>query len=189
MRIISGNLRGSTLYITKDKNTRPLKDLARESIFNLLTHSNKISFQLKRSNVLDLYAGTGSFGLECLSRLAKSVYFIENEKTAVKILEKNIEKLRLKKKTKIYFSDVFNLIEKQNISESKFDLIFCDPPFKDTNIEKLIELIFKRNLLNKNGIIILHRSKTTKEKLPIYLKVVDERTYGISKIIFGRFLS
>jgi len=189
MRIISGNLRGSSLYITKDKTTRPLKDIARESIFNLLTHSNKISFQLKQSNVLDLYAGTGSFGLECLSRQAKSVYFVENEKSAVKILEKNIEKLRLKKKTKIYFNDVFNLIEKKNISELKFDLIFCDPPFKDTNMEKLIELVFKRNLLNKNGIIILHRSKTTKEKLPIYLKIVDKRTYGISKIIFGKFLS
>ena len=100
---------------------------------------------MKQSNVLDLYAGTGSFGLECLSRQAKSVYFVENEKSAVKVLEKNIEKLRLKKKTKIYFNDVLNLIEKKHISELKFDLIFCDPPFKDTNIKKLIELVFKRN--------------------------------------------
>ena len=189
MRIISGNLRGSELYITKDKTTRPLKDLVRESIFNLLTHSNKISFQLGRSNVLDLYAGTGSFGLECLSRQAKNVYFIENEKATLEILEKNIKKLKLRKKTKIFFNDVFNLIEKQNISESKFDLIFCDPPFKDTNIEKLIELIFNKNLLNENGIIILHRKKTTKEKLPNYFEIVDERTYGMSKIIFGKFLS
>ena len=113
MRIISGNLRGSTLYITKDKTTRPLKDRARESIFNLLTHSNKISFQLKQSNVLDLYAGTGAFGLECLSRQAKSVYFIENEKAALEILEKNIEKLKIRKKTKIFFNDVFSLIKKK----------------------------------------------------------------------------
>jgi len=189
MRIISGNLRGSELYITKDKTTRPLKDLVRESIFNLLTHSNKISFRLERSNVLDLYAGTGSFGLECLSRQAKNVYFIENEKDTLEILEKNIKKFKLRKKTKIFFNDVFNLIEKQNISESKFDLIFCDPPFKDTNIEKLIELIFNKNFLSENGIIILHRSKTTKEKLPNYFEIVDERTYGISKIIFGKFLS
>ena len=80
MRIIAGKLKGSSLYLPKDKNTRPLKDLARESIFNLLTHSNKISFQLEQSNVLDLYAGTGSFGLECLSRQAKSVCFVEKEK-------------------------------------------------------------------------------------------------------------
>ena len=76
MRIIAGKLKGSThLYMPKDKNTRPLKDLARESIFNLLTHSNKILLQLKQSNVLDLYAGTGSFGLECLSRQAKKCLF------------------------------------------------------------------------------------------------------------------
>ena len=189
MRIIAGKLKGATLHILKDKDTRPLKDLARESIFNLLTHSNKISLQLEQSNVLDLYAGTGSFGLECLSRQAKSVCFVEKKKNAIEILEKNIKKLKVKNKIKIFFNDIFELIEKQNISESKFDLIFCDPPFKETNMEKLIELIFNNNLLNKNGIIILHRNKTIKEKLPNYLKIVDERIYGISKIIFGKLLS
>ena len=96
MRIIAGKLKGSTLHMPKDKNTRPLKDLAKESIFNLLTHSNKISLRLEQSNVLDLYAGTGSFGLECLSRQARSVCFVEKRKDAVEILEKNIEKLKKK---------------------------------------------------------------------------------------------
>ena len=189
MRIIAGKLRGSTLYLSKNKNIRPLKDLTRESVFNLLTHSKKISFQLEKSNVLDLYAGTGSFGLECLSRQANYVCFIEKEKAAIEILEKNIEKLKLKNKTKIFSNDVFTLIEKQNIFVSQFHLIFCDPPFKNTNIEKLIELIFNRNLLQKNGIIIIHRNKNTKEKLPDYFKILDERMYGMSKIIFGRLLS
>ena len=89
MRIIAGNFKGTSLYITKDKNTRPLKDITRESIFNLLTHSNKILLELKQSNVLDLYAGTGSFGLECLSRQAKSVCFVEKGKNAIEILDKN----------------------------------------------------------------------------------------------------
>ena len=189
MRIIAGNLKGSSLYMPKDKNTRPLRDLTKESIFNLLTHSKKILLELKQSNVLDLYAGTGSFGLECLSRQAKSVCFIEKKKDAIEILEKNIKKLKVKNKIKIFFNDIFELIEKQNTFKSKFDLIFCDPPFKNTNIEKLIESIFNKNLLNKNGIIILHRRKTTKEKLPNYFEIVEERTYGISKIIFGKFLS
>ena len=172
----------------KDKSTRPLKDLVRESIFNLLTHSYKISLQLERSNILDLYAWTGSYGLECLSRLAKRVYFVENKKTTFEILEKNIEKLKIKKKTKIFFNDVFSLIEKQSILASKFDLIFCDPPFKDKNMEKLIELIFNRNLLKENGIIILHRNKNFIEKFPNNFKILDERIYGVSKIIFGKFL-
>ena len=189
MRIIAGKLKGSTLHMPKGKYTRPLKDLARESIFNLLTHSNKISLQLEKSNVLDLYSGTGSFGLECLSRKAKCVCFIENEKSAFEILEKNIEKLKIKKKTKTFFDDVFSLMGKQSIISSKFDLIFCDPPFNNTNVGKLIELIFNKNLLKENGIIILHRNKTTEEKLPNYFSILDKRTYGISKIIFGKLLS
>jgi len=188
MRIIAGKLKGTTLHIPKDQNTRPLKDLAKESIFNLLTHSNKISFRLEKSDVLDLYAGTGSFGLECLSRYANSVCFIEKEKEAIEILEKNITKLKIKNKTKILSNDVLDLIEKQNFHESKFDLIFCDPPFKNNNIVKLIELIFNKNLLKKKGIIILHRNKITKEKLPDHFKIIDEKIYGISKIIFGQFL-
>ena len=189
MRIIAGKLKGSILNIPKNINTRPLKDIARESIFNLLTHSNKVFLRLEQSNILDLYAGTGSFGLECLSRQAESVCFVEKRKDAIEILEKNIEKLKLKNKVKIFFDDVFDVIKKKNIFESKFDLIFCDPPFGASNIENLIELIFKNNLIENNGIIILHRNKNSLEKLPNYFETINERIYGISKIIFGRLLS
>ena len=188
MRIIAGRLKGAILHLPKDKSTRPLKDLVRESIFNLLSHSNKISLKLENSNILYLYAGTGSFWQECLSRHASNVCFVEKKRDAIEILEKNIKKLKVKNKVKIFFSDIFEVIEKEKISESKFDLIFCDPPFKDINIEKLINLIFNKNLMNKNGIIVLHRNKNTKEKLPNCFKIIDERIYGVSKIIFGKFL-
>jgi len=189
MRIIAGKLKGSNLHLSQNKTTRPLKDRARESIFNLLTHSNKMSFQFEKSNILDLYAGTGSFGLECLSRQAKSVCFIEKAKDARKILEKNIEKLKVTKNVDIFFDDVFDLIKRQNVFKSKFDLIFCDPPFKDLNMKKLINLIYNNSILKKDGILILHRNKNTNEKLPDYFKIIDERIYGISKVIFGKFLS
>ena len=189
MRIIAGKHKGCSLHFPKNKITRPLKDRARESIFNLLAHSNKMSFQFEKSNILDLYAGTGSFGLECLSRQAKRICFVEKAKDAGKILEKNIKKLKVKKNVDIFFDDVFNLTKKKNIFKSKFDLIFCDPPFKDLNIEKLIQLIYNNNILQKNGIFVLHRHKNTKEKLPNYFKIIDEKIYGISKIMFGKFLS
>ena len=189
MRIIAGKFRGASLYPSQNKRTRPLKDQARESIFNLLTHSNKITFQLEKSNILDLYAGTGSFGSECLSRQASSVCFIEKANDARKILEKNIEKLKLIKKADIFYDDVISLIERRNIFKLKFDLIFCDPPFKDTNLKKLIKLIFSKNLLEKNGIIVFHRRKNIKENLPSCFRIIDERTYGTSKITFGKFLS
>ena len=187
MRIIAGKLKGSVLHLPKNKNTRPLKDLVRESIFNLLIHSKKTVFQIENSNVLDLYAGSGSFGLECLSRLAKNVCFVEMEKNTVEVLQKNIEKLKTKNKARIFPYEVFNWIKNQSQHETNFDLIFCDPPFKNKNIKTLIELIYDKNLLKKNGVIIIHRNKTTNEKIPNYFKMLDERIYGISKIIFGKF--
>ena len=195
MRIIAGKFKGINLYGPTDKKIRPLKDMVRESIFNFLTHSNKILFPLEQSNVLDLYSGTGSFGLECLSRQANEVIFVENEKEALKILKKNIEQLKGKDKTKILFEDVFKALKKQSkdlivrSTDLKLDLIFCDPPFKDANINNLIELIITRGWLKKNGVIILHRHKNTKEKLTPYFKIIDERVYGLSKIIFGKSLS
>ena len=94
----------------------------------------------------------------------------------------------MQKKTKILNKNVFDILKKKNVFESKLNLIFCDPPFKKSNIEKIVESIFINDLLKKNGIIILHRNKITKEKLPNYLKIIDERTYGISKIIFAQIL-
>ena len=77
MRIISGKFKGKKLLLPKDKKTRPLKDLVKVSIFNLLEHSNIIGKKLENSTILDLFSGSGSFGLECISRGSKKVYFFE----------------------------------------------------------------------------------------------------------------
>ena len=188
MRIVTGKYKGSSLHLPNDKSIRPLKDMVRESLFNLLIHSKKIAFKFEESNVLDLYSGTGSFGLECLSRKANKVFFIEKEIKAITILKKNIEKLKIKEKTEIFIEDIFVWIKKQELLKSKFDLIFCDPPFKTFNIEKLIDLIFNKKLLKKNGVLILHRNKKSNDKFPLQFKLIYERVYGISKIIIGKFL-
>jgi len=187
MRIISGFFKGSKLNLPINKNTRPLKDLARESIFNLLIHSKKINLSLNQANILDLYAGTGSFGLECLSRYAEFVYFVENEYLALDVLKKNIKKLKIEKKTEILSKDTLEFLTSFDFKKLKFDIIFCDPPFKHKNTNEIIELIFKRSLLSKNGIIILHRNKSTKESFPSFFNILDERAYGVSKIIFANF--
>ena len=77
MRIIGGKHKGKKLFLPSDKLTRPLKDMVKESIFNLLQHSKKINISLEDSTILDLFSGTGSFGLECASRGAKYVVFFE----------------------------------------------------------------------------------------------------------------
>ena len=187
MRIIAGKMKGVIIHFPNDKSTRPLKDMVKENIFNLLLHSNKILFEFENSNILDLYAGSGSFGLECLSRYANKVCFVENGKKALHILEKNIKNLKTKKNAVVFANDVFDVIDKQN--KFNFDLIFCDPPFANNNIKNLIDLISKNNLLKKNGTIVLHRNKITKDIFSKNFEIVDERIYGISKIIFGQLLS
>ena len=94
MRIIGGKFKGKKILEPRDKETRPLKDLAKESIFNIINHSNKFSINLEDSYVLDLFSGTGSFGLECLSRQAKHVTFVENYKKILPILKKNLFNLK-----------------------------------------------------------------------------------------------
>ena len=91
MRIISGILKGRSINFLKNSNTRPLKDSVKENIFNILKHSSSIKIDLKNSKVLDLYSGIGSFGIECISRNALQVTFVEKDSSAVNVLRKNNE--------------------------------------------------------------------------------------------------
>ena len=88
MRIISGKYKGKKIFQPIDKKTRPLKDLTKESIFNVIKHSNLFRSDIEKSSVLDLFSGVGSFGLECLSRGASHVFFYENYEKALNILKK-----------------------------------------------------------------------------------------------------
>ena len=183
MRIISGKFKGKRVIQPSDKNTRPLKDLTKESIFNLIIHSNLFNIDLKKSNILDLFSGTGSFGLECLSRGSKHVTFVENYKPILNVLKKNINLLSIKENFKIIEKNVFDLNTFNNINE-KFNLIFLDPPYKETKIIEILNLIFKYKILKKNGIIIIHRNRKSKDELSFFFKIVDSRIYGVSKINF-----
>ena len=111
MRIISGNCKGKKIFEPKDKSTRPLKDLTKESLFNIILHSNKFKIEIKNSNILDLFSGVGSFGLECLSREASYVAFIENYKEVLPILKKNILTLNYLDKSKIIEKDIFRILD------------------------------------------------------------------------------
>ena len=183
MRVISGHYRGKKILQPEDKETRPLKDLTKESIFNIINHSNKFKIDINESHVLDLFSGTGSFGIECLSRNAKSVIFIENYKRALNILKKNTDSLKLNNNFQIIEKNVFEDLNFQSFKK-KFDLIFLDPPYKDKNLALLLGNIKDQKILNKDGIIIVHRHKKEQDFIPEYFKVVEEKNYGISKIIF-----
>ena len=97
MRIISGLFKGKKIIEPKDLKTRPLKDLTKESIFNIISHSNKFKININKANILDIFSGVGSFGLECLSRGARYVTFIENYKDVLLILKKKPIKFEINK--------------------------------------------------------------------------------------------
>ncbi len=185
MRIIGGAFKGRKLFLPNDKNTRPLKDLVKESIFNLIQHSNKINIKIKNSLVLDLFSGSGSFGIECLSREAKKVSFLENYPKVLKVLEKNVRSLKKINNYEIIKDDCFNFFKLNKKNLLKFDIIFIDPPYKELKINEIIEKIVENNFLNKNGIIIIHRHKKDLVKLTQKINIFEERFYGISKICFG----
>ncbi len=185
MRIIGGNFRGKKIFIPKDKKTRPLKDLVKESIFNLILHSKKFDCSLDNSTVLDLFSGVGSFGLECISRNSKKVIFIENYILALDILKKNLNSFNINDKYEIIEKDCFNFFNSGHFFNEKFDIVFIDPPYKEKRTDVLINTILENQILKKDGIIIIHKHKKDESIANTKLKIIDQRNYGISKIIVG----
>ena len=187
MRIISGELKGKKLSVPLDKSTRPLRDMVRESIFNILDHSNKLSTEIYNSKVLDLFSGTGSFGIECLSRGAAEVIFFENYHNSLKILKQNIFDLKLENRSIVFDYSAYNLKE-VNLEDRIFNIIFLDPPFKDRKIKSLIDQIKKLKVADENSLLVIHRNKKSEDNISQYLNVIDEKNYGLSKIFFCKLI-
>ncbi|MDC0952459.1 16S rRNA (guanine(966)-N(2))-methyltransferase RsmD [Pelagibacteraceae bacterium] len=185
MRIISGKLKRKSIDFLKTKVTRPLKDSVKENIFNILTHSNEIKVQVKNANVLDVYSGIGSFGIECISREADFVTFVENDFKALQILKKNLVRLAITHQTKV-MNDKFENIKNWK-KKNKYDIFFFDPPFKDYGFLKNLEIIKKNKIFKKNHILIIHREKKSEENYKDLIKILIKKKYGRSKIIFGIF--
>ena len=186
MRIISGNFKGKKILEPKDRATRPLKDLTKESIFNILMHTKKFNVEILNSKVLDLFSGVGSFGLECLSRGSAYLIFVENYKYVLPILKKNIDNINCQDKVLLIEKDIIKNLNFEMIKE-KIDIIFIDPPFKEKNLSGLITKIKESNILNSSGIIIIHRHKKEEDNFPENFNILEEKVYGISKIVFGCF--
>jgi len=185
MRIIGGNFKGKKILDPQDKETRPLKDLAKESIFNILKHSNKFSIKIENSIILDLFSGVGSFGLECLSRGAKYVTFVENYSGVLPILKRNLSNLKIEGKYQVINDNILNNIDFKKII-NKCDIIFLDPPYKEKKLPIIIDQISRDKILSDDGIVIIHRHKKEEDQFTKKFKILVEKKYGISKILFGK---
>ena len=164
MRIISGRDKGKQIQFIKSQTTRPLKDSVKESIFNILMHSNKINTKIEGSNVLDLYSGIGSFGIECFSRKAKKVTFVEENNNIIKVLKQNL-----------------NLL----VEDEK--AIILNEKVADKKIVYNLKNIKKNKIFKDDHVLIIHREKGSNEKFNNIFNELIIKYYGRSKIIFGKF--
>ncbi len=187
MRIISGKYKGRSISFIKTSTTRPLKDSVKENIFNIISHSNLLDIKIKGSNILDLYSGMGSFGLECISREANKTTFVEKSDKISKILIKNLNSLSKNCKATVVTDEIKNFLNK--IQSEKFEIIFFDPPFADNSFIEELKLIKKKNIHKKKHIIIIHREKKSEDNLNGILDTIMIKNYGRSKIIFGILLN
>jgi 16S rRNA (guanine966-N2)-methyltransferase len=186
MRIISGSFKGKKILEPKNQVTRPLKDLTKESIFNIIIHSKKFNIELSSSRVLDLFSGVGSFGMECLSRGSSNLIFVENYSEVLPILKKNITSINCQENSVIYEKDIIKDFDFKIIKD-KIDIIFMDPPYKEKLLSQLLIKINESKILSLNGIIIIHRHKKEEDLFPENFNIIEKKSYGISKVIFGCF--
>lgn len=181
MRIISGTMRGTKLFTLEGLNTRPTLDRVKEALFS------KINYDLEDAVVLDLFSGSGALALESLSRGAKISVMCDVSRDAIKIINQNIEKTRSKDRTIVLNCDYKKALEKLEIDKRKFDIVFLDPPYKTNFAEDAAKQIIEKNLLNKNGIIVLEtddKEKVLNNLDTNLLEIKDMKKYGRVFLLF-----
>ena len=169
IRIIGGRHKSYRIVFKATPALRPTSDRAKETLFSWL------QFELKNKSCLDLFAGTGSLGLEALSRGAEHVTFVEKEKNLYKNILKNINHLGDENKIQAVCSDSFKWLK---TNKRKFDFIFLDPPFDQIDYKILIKRIYESNVLNEGGKVFLETSKHTELKLSKTQDILKDKTIG-----------
>ena len=176
MRVIGGKYRGRVLVSFEGEAVRPTSDRVKESLFNIL--SNRIY----GTRVLDLFCGSGSLGIESLSRGASSVVFNDAAKTSVEILRKNLQKLGVGKEATVSCRDYALCLD---VESGPFDLIFLDPPYAMDAGEKALKKIAQKGLLSPNGIAVYERDRLFEGEIE-GLETFDSRKYGKTYLTFFR---
>lgn len=170
MRITGGFLKGRQISFQKHSDIRPTTDKNRSAIFSILAD------RVIDAHILDVCCGTGAFGIEAISRGAKSVTFVDKDTSN---LQKNLDLLK-GFEFKVIKSDLFKT--KNRLLPEHYDIIFIDPPYEKYKLKDLLN-IFSDNL-KKDGILIIEESSRVKSETNEDFKIIDERIYGDTKVIF-----
>lgn len=172
MRVITGSAKGVPLLtLPGTELTRPTTDRAKEGVFSAL------QFAVAERAVLDLFAGSGQLGIECLSRGAGRCTFVEKNNQAVAVIKKNLRATKLEKNATIAVEDVFSFLQKDN---QRYDLVFLDPPYADDKGYEVLHLLHSR--LRPGGSVFCESSKARVFEEIIGLKEKRQYQYGAVKV-------
>lgn len=175
IRLISGTYGGRKIDAPDGDRTHPMSERVRNALFN------SIGSEIEGAAVLDAFAGTGSVGLEALSRGAKHATFVERDRTAQNILAKNVTTLGAEERVAIIRSSVASWCEATK--DKEFDVIFADPPYGDTQFSTVFQLF---SLLKIGGLMILSHPGRGEIPTKTGVVVVDNRSYGNAYLTFYR---
>lgn len=167
VRIISGEFGGRKIDAPDRKSTHAMSERGRNAMFN------SIGDEVKSANVLDAFAGSGSIGIEALSRGAAAATFIEKDRAAAHIIGKNLSMLNVEQRSELVRASVLQWVD---VNESKkFDIIFADPPYQDVQLSTVVRLL---ELLKPGALMVLSHPGIGEVPIPIGFVVVDNRSYG-----------
>lgn len=177
MKVISGLLKGRVIEGYNIDGTRPTMDRVKESIFAMLGD------KIRDSIVLDLFAGSGNYGIEAISLGAKQVYFNDNNIEAIEVIKKNINKFQITNKSIILKNDYQKCLDNLKTSNIKFDLVFLDPPYKMNVINDILEYLVKFNLLKQDSFVVVELLNDNLNEKYNKLVKYKNRKYG-DKIVY-----
>ncbi|MFZ3009787.1 MAG: 16S rRNA (guanine(966)-N(2))-methyltransferase RsmD [Candidatus Microsaccharimonas sp.] len=172
VRIIAGEFGGRIIDGSASDKTHPMSERIRNAMFN------KLGTDIQGTKVLDAFAGSGSLGLEALSRGASSVVFVDRDRIAQKIIEKNIFALKVEGRSQLIKANVSSWM---NTTEERFDIIFADPPYHDMQLSTVSRLF---GLLKPNGLMVLSYPGRGEMPTETGVVVVDNRSYGNAALAF-----
>lgn len=183
MRIISGVSKGRKILSPEGMGTRPTLDRIKESIFNIIQN------RLQDAIVLDVFAGTGSLGLEAASRGASQCFLVDKGDTTFKYLKQNVENLNFTHICKCFNIDSYEALKDFSNKKFQFDLIFIDPPYLKNMIPQAVDIISMGSLLKRSGLIVTKIDSAEE----IYkgnheIELIDYRKYGNTTVCFYRYL-
>ncbi len=183
MRIVGGSLRGRRIAVPSGRQVRPTSDRAREAVFNILAHGMGVG--LDGARVLDLFAGSGAYGLEALSRAAASAVLVDNAAPSVEAIQRNVEGLELADRARVVRADAARLTNGADIS-GPFDLVFLDPPYDEGLEAAALGCLASADLLEEHAVCVVETRSKHDFEAPVGYATQDQRTYGQARISFLR---